>query len=119
MECNNCNKEIYLDGSSWYHSHSKRKICGDIAEPKKREIPKVDINVCPNCGGVADNGHDRCYPPNPYFCTKCDSSKSKIDAQVLSNALYDAIKYESEDSVNDFMRILVDEFSKYTNEETK
>lgn len=29
------------------------------------------LNRCPNCGGPADNGHDRCYPPNPYFCTKC------------------------------------------------
>lgn len=32
---------------------------------------EVDINKCPNCGGEADNGHDRCYPPNPYYCTKC------------------------------------------------
>lgn len=31
-----------------------------------------DINVCPKCGGYADNGFDRSYPPNPYHCSKCD-----------------------------------------------
>jgi len=32
-----------------------------------------DINTCPSCGGEADNGHDRCHPPNPYNCTKCEA----------------------------------------------
>lgn len=31
----------------------------------------IDLDTCPKCKGVADNGHDRCYPPNPYYCTKC------------------------------------------------
>ena len=31
-----------------------------------------DLTKCPNCGGEADNGHDRCMPPNVYFCTKCE-----------------------------------------------
>ena len=26
---------------------------------------------CPNCGGVADNGNDRCVPPNAYVCQRC------------------------------------------------
>ena len=26
---------------------------------------------CPQCGGPADNGHDRQLPPNPYWCTRC------------------------------------------------
>lgn len=30
------------------------------------------LDECPCCGGFADNGHDRCVPPNPYYCTKCD-----------------------------------------------
>ena len=30
-----------------------------------------DLSRCPKCGGPADNGHDRCIPPNPYHCTKC------------------------------------------------
>ncbi len=30
-----------------------------------------DITKCPGCGGDADNGYDRCLPPNPYYCMKC------------------------------------------------
>lgn len=35
------------------------------------DAPALDLNVCPGCGGEADNGNDRSYPPTPYFCTKC------------------------------------------------
>ena len=31
-----------------------------------------DLSICPGCGGDADNGHDREYPPNVYYCTKCE-----------------------------------------------
>jgi len=34
---------------------------------------KRDLSTCPNCGGPADNGHDREFPPNPYLCTKCEN----------------------------------------------
>jgi len=37
----------------------------------------IDIGVCPECGGPADNGHDRCYPPNPYVCTKCEHNSNE------------------------------------------
>ena len=30
-----------------------------------------DLSKCPRCGGDADNGHDRCYPPTAYLCGKC------------------------------------------------
>ena len=36
-----------------------------------------ELNTCPGCGGVADNGFDRCIPPNPYYCTKCMNNLSK------------------------------------------
>ena len=36
-----------------------------------KALAGVYLSVCPNCGGPADNGHDRAYPPNPYWCTKC------------------------------------------------
>ena len=39
--------------------------------PAGIEEPAPDISLCPNCGGPADNGHDRCVPPSPYFCAKC------------------------------------------------
>ncbi|MCK5020123.1 MAG: hypothetical protein KAS32_23920 [Candidatus Peribacteraceae bacterium] len=28
------------------------------------------LDRCPECGGIADNGHDREFPPNPYLCKK-------------------------------------------------
>jgi hypothetical protein len=31
-----------------------------------------DLSKCPGCGGDADNGHDRCAPPNPYYCKRCN-----------------------------------------------
>ena len=34
-------------------------------------VQEPNLSRCPNCGGPADNGHDRSIPPNPYFCTKC------------------------------------------------
>ncbi len=36
------------------------------------ELSGADIDKCPQCGGHADNGHDRELPPNPYVCTKCE-----------------------------------------------
>ena len=33
-----------------------------------------DLNTCPQCGGEADQGHDRCYPPTAYLCSKCQST---------------------------------------------
>ena len=30
-----------------------------------------ELDVCPNCGGDADNGFSRDVPPAPYYCTKC------------------------------------------------
>jgi len=45
-----------------------------------------DINKCPSCGGEADNGHDRCYPPNPYYCTKCTSAQP---SDVVVEASYE------------------------------
>lgn len=38
-----------------------------LAQPESDPDP----SRCPKCGGEADNGHDRCDPPNPYHCTKC------------------------------------------------
>ena len=35
----------------------------------------TDLSKCPECGGEADNGHDRCDPPNVYHCTKCEAPK--------------------------------------------
>ncbi len=39
------------------------------------EIRDTDLSKCPKCGGPADNGHDRCLPPSPYYCTKCTAAE--------------------------------------------
>jgi hypothetical protein len=40
---------------------------------------KPDLDKCPRCGGEADNGHDRCIPPNPYLCRKCSEDDWRIE----------------------------------------
>ena len=45
----------------------------DETQCANREEYEPDLSVCPGCGGEADNGHDRCLPPSPYYCTKCDA----------------------------------------------
>lgn len=42
-------------------------------------LKPVDLNECPGCGGDADNGHDRCVPPSPYYCTKCNPDSEDGD----------------------------------------
>lgn len=44
--------------------------------------PDQDLTKCPNCGGIADNGHDRCFPPNPYYCTKCDGTGNDMPDMI-------------------------------------
>ena len=54
--------------------HSDKWSGGPISDggmdPRYRTIDY--LSRCPMCGGPADNGHDRGYPPNPYVCTKCE-----------------------------------------------
>jgi RNA polymerase-binding transcription factor DksA len=47
---------------------------------KERDELKQDINACPNCGGPADQGHDRCYLPTAYLCSKCQSTTEDCSA---------------------------------------
>lgn len=39
--------------------------------PAPEILPEVDLSRCPNCGGVADQGFDREFPPNAYWCSRC------------------------------------------------
>lgn len=39
------------------------------------ETGPLSLSICPGCGGPADNGHDRCIPPSPYLCTKCQEKR--------------------------------------------
>lgn len=53
---------------------------------------KADLTKCPECGGAADNGHNRCYPPNAYYCSKCEAKES-ADAMTTT----DTPRTDSED----------------------
>ncbi len=44
----------------------------DLIVAVTTEPPEDDITKCPKCGGPADQGFDRCVPPSPYYCSKCD-----------------------------------------------
>lgn len=46
-------------------------------------VVEDDISKCPKCGGEADNGNDRCVPPNPYYCTKCEDKITPPDTIVM------------------------------------
>ena len=58
--CAYCNNPLFAG--------TKCNNCGRITLAEQAE---QDLDTCPGCGGVADNGHDREFPPNPYYCTKC------------------------------------------------
>jgi hypothetical protein len=49
------------------------------------EAALADLSHCPQCGGPADNGHDRSIPPSPYFCTKCMAEPYDQTALELCN----------------------------------
>jgi hypothetical protein len=34
----------------------------------------IDLIKCPWCEGSGEDGHDRCYPPNPYLCYICNGT---------------------------------------------
>lgn len=46
-----------------------------------------DINVCPRCGGFADNGFSREIPPSPYVCRSCEATD---EIESLRQQLHDA-----------------------------
>jgi len=53
----------------------------------------IDYRTCPGCGGPADNGHDRCLPPNPYYCTKCHEKQFNEAIAAGDGTLHGAIDH--------------------------
>ncbi len=53
-------------------SEQKWRVSTEQKRTQNGNKDTKDPHVCPGCGGPADNGHDRCWPPNPYYCTKCE-----------------------------------------------
>ena len=59
---------IRWDSSTWNQSDAAvTALRAALAQEKAEPNP----SRCPQCGGPADNGHDRQLPPNPYWCTRC------------------------------------------------
>lgn len=65
---------VYSPDDTGTH-YVRAKVRSTIATLKERLAETTDdLTRCPNCGGPADNGHDREVPPNPYWCSKCSES---------------------------------------------
>ena len=61
-----------------------------ISALDRRDEPKG--MKCPQCGGDADNGHDRELPPNAYTCKKCsDEPKGLKSAEEALKLTLDQI----------------------------
>lgn len=61
----------------------------------------TDLNKCPKCGGPADNGHDRCVPPNPYECSCCKRDErleelKQIRKDHICGSVYGYTGYDDE-----------------------
>ncbi len=50
-----------------------------VLEGATIENKKPNLSTCPGCGGDADNGHDRCVPPSPYYCSQCYPPRGKME----------------------------------------
>lgn len=60
-------------GLSAKFNDQERDFFTEIYELNRRRSKRGpgDLSICPGCGGVADNGHDREMPPNVYLCSIC------------------------------------------------
>lgn len=65
-------------------------LCVSFGQWQPKEITP-DLSKCPECGGPADNGHDRCVPPNPYVCAKCETTPEQRESDE-QEAVYPVIK---------------------------
>lgn len=62
---------------------SKFRDCKKYSEPV--QVRNYDLTKCPKCGGEADNGIDRGYPPQPYNCKKCHGEGPYTEAQKVGD----------------------------------
>ena len=65
-----------LEVSTRFVYADMRPQCESTIDALRERLAETtdDLTRCPNCGGPADNGHDREVPPNPYWCSKCTES---------------------------------------------
>ena len=54
------------------------RLAVEYGDQPQAEAPEPNLDVCPSCGGPADNGNDRCIPPSPYNCSKCQPQSEAL-----------------------------------------
>lgn len=64
--------DIAVNLSTGKFSHIESPLILDIVTEALSALEQPRLETCPKCGGIADNGHDRELPPNPYLCSKCE-----------------------------------------------
>lgn len=84
LTCIRMNAEAALN-DDWQKTHTKAITALEAAQAP-------DLNKCPSCGGPADNGIDRCVPPTPYNCTKCEQAPVDDDARRDALVEIDAVE---------------------------
>ena len=62
----------------------------------KHEMTDEDLSKCPQCGGDADNGIDRCIPPSAYMCKKC--CEIEVEERAADDSTHNAIAQGREHS---------------------
>ena len=67
---------ITVSHGSGYESDYSVIVNEPTSQLDRNEEWEPDLDICPNCEGPADNGHDRCVPPSPYYCSKCEAEGS-------------------------------------------
>lgn len=62
------------------------------------------LDICPTCGGPADNGNDRCVPPSPYECVRCDGEKKFLYVEMYDGTWRVPVKYIAADRARYYSR---------------
>lgn len=64
-------KKAHEYGSMGEVTWDEKYLIENFLKEHRNEFRAHDILICKNCRGTGHDGHDRCYPPNPYICEKC------------------------------------------------
>ena len=82
VACAGCGATVGACDRRFRNKDDARKAWNTRAQPAVLAVPgcgclkcmddaRPPLDRCPQCGGEADNGHDRCHPPSAYLCSKC------------------------------------------------
>ena len=112
-----------------YYCQAMQDVYAFHFDDCKAYIPEQDLTKCPKCGGPADNGFDRCYPPNAYYCSKCEAENDHLTGTYRATSTdkedlpigdlpdpWEAIHIEN---VIDAMIDRIDQIAKWCNERSE